>query len=67
MKLRYTVSQDRYSRLWYAHMVGFPYIPVMESGRGCMFATKREALQVAADCEGLSLKEYMKLRAQNRR
>ena len=33
MKLTYTVSRDKESGLWYAHMVGFPYIPCMIDGR----------------------------------
>lgn len=64
MKLAYTVSQDRKSGLWYAHMVGFPNIPVM-SERGT-FGTKKNALHVAADSMGLLYKEYMALRRKAR-
>lgn len=31
MERHYTVSKDSKSGLWYAHMKGFPYIPVMGS------------------------------------
>ena len=57
----YTVSQDKDSGLWYAHMVGYPYIPVM-SERGTFHKTKRGALAVAADSMGLPYKEYMEVR-----
>ena len=63
MKRAYTVSScisDNGKKVWYAHMVGFPNIPVM-SGRGT-FGTKRHAMQIAADSMGLSLKEYMGLK-----
>lgn len=62
MKLTYTVSQDKDSNMWYAHRVGFSYIPVF-SERGT-FGTKRNALQVAADSVGLTYKDYMYVRGQ---
>ncbi len=64
MKLTYTVSQGK-DALWYAHMVGFPYIPVM-SERGT-FGTKTNALHIAANCMGLTYPEYMRLRASGKR
>lgn len=60
MKLAYTVSKEPNSGLWYAHMSGFPNIPVM-SARGT-FGTKKRALQTAADSMGLTYKEYMEIR-----
>lgn len=63
MKKRYTVSKTQDSsgkEVWYAHMVGFPYIPVM-SERGT-FGTKKNALHIAADSMGLPYREYIKLR-----
>ena len=69
MKLAYTVSKltDWHGKdsVWYAHMVGFPNIPVM-SERGT-FTTKRKALHTAADSMGLQYAEYMKLRQKSRR
>lgn len=56
MKLTYTVSKEKGGQ-WYAHQVGFPYIPVMGS-----FGDKKKSLHVAADCMGLPYKEYMQLR-----
>lgn len=63
MKRSYTVSfvrSESGKKVWYAHMVGFPYIPVM-SERGT-FGTKKQAMQIAADSMGLPLKEYMGLK-----
>lgn len=64
MKRTYIVSKTRVTQdgkeVWYAHMVGFPNIPVM-SERGT-FGTKHNALQIAADCMGLTLKEYMAIK-----
>ena len=64
MKRTYVVSKTRVTQngeeLWYAHMVGFPNIPVL-SERGT-FGTKHNALQVAADSMGLTLKEYMAIK-----
>ena len=45
---RYTVSQDKNSGLWYAHMIGFPYIPVF----GSFSERKRTALQYAKMMDG---------------
>jgi hypothetical protein len=39
MSKGYTVSQCPQSKLWYAHMVGYSYIPVM----GSFSDSKREA------------------------
>ena len=65
MKLAYTVSQTK-EGYWYAHMVGYPYIPVGGSF-GCPFKdTKRQALKVAAGCMGLPYEEYMKIRSQSK-
>lgn len=41
-KTNYTVSKDKKSGLWYAHMKGFAYVPVFGS-----FGTKPHALKVA--------------------
>lgn len=60
----YTVSKDEKTNLWYAHIVGYPYIPVF-SERGT-FGTKRNALQVAADSMGLIYREYMEYRKHNK-
>lgn len=57
---KYTISKAKDTNLWYAHQVGFPYIPVM-SERGT-FGTKTNALYVAADSMGLTYKEYMDVR-----
>ena len=60
----YTVSKDSKTGLWYAHMVGYSYIPVF-SERGT-FGTKRNALQIAADSMGLIYREYMDFRKRYR-
>lgn len=63
MKRKYTVSSTRSEsgmEVWYAHMVGFPNIPVM-SERGT-FGTKKHAMQIAADSMGITLKDYMNLK-----
>lgn len=60
MKLVYTVSQEKRSGLWYAHMIGFSYIPV-HSWRG-VFGTKKQALKIAAEKQGLPYEDYMRLR-----
>lgn len=39
---KYTVSKDGKSGLWYAHMVGFAYVPVFGS-----FGNKAHALKYA--------------------
>jgi len=59
MKRTYVVSKDKKSGLWYAHMVGFPWIPVW----GSFSKSKRAAQKVAANMMGLSLKEYLQLRS----
>lgn len=56
MKRTYTVSKAK-SGAWYAHKVGYPWIPVLGSFR----KSKRAAQRVAADCMGLPLKEYLQL------
>ncbi len=61
MKRTYTVSMDKNSGLWYAHQVGFPYIPCMISERST-FGNKNYALHNAAIMMGLTYKEYMKLK-----
>ena len=58
MKRTYVVSKDEKSGLWYAHMVGFPWIPVW----GSFSKSKRAAQKVAANCMALSLKEYLQLK-----
>lgn len=42
MKRNYTVSKDQDSGLWYAHMIGFDYVPVFGS-----FGNKRHAEECA--------------------
>ncbi len=59
-KLRYTVSKEPKTNLWYAHMTGYPNIPVFDSEG--TFGTKRHALEIAAACSGLIYREYMELR-----
>lgn len=64
MKRIYTVSSiisESGKEVWYAHLAGFPHIPVM-SERGT-FGTKKHAMQIAADSMGISLEDYMKLKA----
>lgn len=56
MYRRYTVSQK--DGMWYAHLVGFPWIPIIGSFR----KTKRGAQVVAAQRMALPLKEYMGLK-----
>ncbi|TZE81990.1 hypothetical protein [Calorimonas adulescens] len=58
MKRIYVVSKDKKSGLWYAHMAGFPWIPVW----GSCSKSKIEAQKVAANMMCLSLKEYLQLR-----
>lgn len=43
MKRLYVVSQDSKTGLWYAHMVGYPYIPVI----GSFSEKKSDAMQYA--------------------
>ena len=40
---RYTASKAAKSGMWYAHMVGYPYIPVL----GSFCNTKQGALKIA--------------------
>ena len=54
MRVGYTVSQDKASGLWYAHMEGYSYIPVF----GSFSEKKSEAEKWAAASMGLRLKEY---------
>lgn len=61
MRLSYTVSQDTNTKLWYVHRLGLSYIPVMAE-EGTFFKTKRKALHVAANYQGLPYNEYMMLR-----
>lgn len=58
MKRSYTVSKDKFTGLWYAHKVGFSYIPVL----GSFSKSKRTAQKFAADCMGIPLKEYLRLK-----
>lgn len=52
----YTVSQK--DGIWYAHMVGYAYIPVFGS-----FGSRRTALGWAAASMGLTYKDYMTIRS----
>ena len=45
----YTVSKDRKSGLWYAHMEGFSYIPIA----GSFSRNKGEAMEYAKMYNGL--------------
>ena len=47
--VKYTVSKDAESGLWYAHQVGYAYIPVFGS-----FGTKAHAQKVARMMEETS-------------
>ena len=58
MKRTYTVSKDEKTGLWYAHKVGFSYIPVL----GSFSRSKRTAQKYAADCMCIPLKEYLKIK-----
>lgn len=58
MKRTYTVSKDEKTGLWYAHKVGFSYIPVL----GSFSKSKRTAQKYAADCMGIPLKEYLRIK-----
>lgn len=49
----YTVSQDR-NGYWYAHRVGYAYIPLF----GSWSLDKRVAQEYAAGAMGLTLKQY---------
>lgn len=52
----YTVTQK--DGLWYAHMCGYSYIPVL----GSFSESKKTALEWAAASMGLPYGEYMKVR-----
>lgn len=56
MKRTYAVSKDDKTSLWYAHRVGFPWIPVL----GSFSKNKKEAQKHAANMMGITLKEYYK-------
>jgi hypothetical protein len=58
MKKTYTVSKDEKSGMWYAHMIGFSYIPVF----GSFSRSKRVAQKHAADMMALTLKEYVQMK-----
>lgn len=45
----YTVSQDKKSQMWYAHMKGFPYVPYF----GSFCEKEREAMEYAKMLNGL--------------
>lgn len=57
MKITYDVAKEKGSSRYFAHAVETPHIPVIGS-----LGDKKHALHVAADCMGISYKEYMKLR-----
>lgn len=58
MKRTYTVSKDEKSGMWYAHTVGFSYVPVF----GSFNKSKKAAQKHAANMMALPLKEYMQLK-----
>lgn len=49
MRVAYTVSQDKKSGLWYAHLKGFDYIPYF----GSFCEKKSEAMEYAKMLNGL--------------
>lgn len=57
MTITYDVSKQKGSNRYYAHKVETPKVPVPGS-----LGDKKEALHAAAECMGLSYKEYMDLR-----
>jgi hypothetical protein len=57
--MAYTVSQK--DGIWYAHMVGYSYIPVFGS-----FGTRREAMEWAAASMGLGYRDYITVRSKYR-
>lgn len=58
----YTVSFDsKYSNQWYAHMVGYPWIPVLGS-----FGSKKHAMTVAAGNMGLTYDQFVEWRKKHR-
>ena len=48
MRRNYTVSKDKESGLWYAHMKGYAYVPVFGS-----FGSKKKATEYAKMMDGL--------------
>ena len=69
MKLCYTVSAilaDDGSKVWYAHAIGYSNIPAMDRERGTFTAKRTDALHTAAEHNGLSYKDYMALRKENK-
>ena len=57
MTRSYTVSQ-RSDGKWYAHKVGYAYVPIL----GSISDAKRHAQKHAADAMALSLKDYLQLK-----
>ena len=55
MTKKYTISKD--GPLYYAHKIGFSYIPV-----GGSFGSKQHATKCAANCMGLTVKDYNSLK-----
>ena len=53
----YTVSQDK-NGYWYAHRVGYAYIPYF----GSFTRTRRKALEFAASCMCMTYDQYMEHR-----
>lgn len=53
--MKYTVSQDK-NGYWYAHRVGYAYIPVF----GSFSRNKRIAQEIAAGNMGLTYDEYIR-------
>jgi hypothetical protein len=61
----YTVSQTRAESgdlVWYAHLEGFSYIPVILAERHTFHTSKKYALTNAAIKMGLPYDSYMELR-----
>lgn len=56
MELKYTVSKEKGGQ-YYVHFVGNPNIPLAGS-----YGDKKKALHFAANAQGITYKEYMKLR-----
>ena len=57
--MEYVVSQHRESGLWYAHMEGYSYIPVL----GSFSETRAGAVEWAAASMGMTLKDYRQHRS----
>lgn len=62
MKCAYTVSQEKESGLWYAHMTGYSYIPSVINGRDTFHKSHKYALKNAAIMMELPYEEYMQIR-----